>query len=456
MHSTLTGELHLEHPPNCNDCGGGGSTDFHGSFTCVGTRTLSLPQTTTTTTGTHKKKGVRVHFFKVSPRPFSFTNLFEPESERVMAAIRIINPACCSGAGPCLKPCCSTGTCTMMGATIIEAVKKSACCVTGNSNNNKVAPAPEVVTKQEEESPPKSCCSKKGRCDSSLSNSKSVEPIESSLEAPRRIINPACCSSDGEGPCPKPCCSTGTCSNMGATIVKAVKSACCATGTCSSSKVAAAEEESSPKSCCSKGKCSSSESVEPNESTVEALRRIIIKPACCTSDGEGPCPKPGCSTGTCSNMGATVIETVKSDCSCSKAFAAEGTKEPPPKSRCSKGTCSSSKSIEKESTSCCSVKGACNKTFSNGSSMTMMGDGVDPFEERSFLDKEEGMVAVGTNNQATNGRRSSFYVARICCASEIPAIHSIVYPMNGTRKVSINVTTKMVRERTKQSLALFF
>jgi copper chaperone CopZ len=42
--------------------------------------------------------------------------------------------------------------------------------------------------------------------------------------------------------------------------------------------------------------------------------------------------------------------------------------------------------------------------------------------------------------------RSRLYVERICCASEIPAIKSIVEPMTGIAGVMINVTTKMVRK----------
>jgi Cd2+/Zn2+-exporting ATPase len=40
--------------------------------------------------------------------------------------------------------------------------------------------------------------------------------------------------------------------------------------------------------------------------------------------------------------------------------------------------------------------------------------------------------------------RSHFFVEKICCASEIPAINFILEPMKGVTKVSINVTAKMV------------
>lgn len=48
--------------------------------------------------------------------------------------------------------------------------------------------------------------------------------------------------------------------------------------------------------------------------------------------------------------------------------------------------------------------------------------------------------AVGSSTEG----RSQFFVNKICCASEIPAINEIVGPLPGVSKVSINVTTKMV------------
>ena len=40
--------------------------------------------------------------------------------------------------------------------------------------------------------------------------------------------------------------------------------------------------------------------------------------------------------------------------------------------------------------------------------------------------------------------RSKFYVQGICCPAEVPAINSIIQPMDGVSKVSINPSTKMV------------
>jgi copper chaperone CopZ len=55
--------------------------------------------------------------------------------------------------------------------------------------------------------------------------------------------------------------------------------------------------------------------------------------------------------------------------------------------------------------------------------------------------KTDGAVTLAAGS--TCGR-SQFFVQKICCASEIPAINSIIEPMFGVSKVSINVTTKMV------------
>lgn len=52
-------------------------------------------------------------------------------------------------------------------------------------------------------------------------------------------------------------------------------------------------------------------------------------------------------------------------------------------------------------------------------------------------------MAAPTSATVTKGR-SHFFVQHICCASEIPAINSIVEPIKGVSAVSINVTTKMV------------
>jgi copper chaperone CopZ len=64
-------------------------------------------------------------------------------------------------------------------------------------------------------------------------------------------------------------------------------------------------------------------------------------------------------------------------------------------------------------------------------------------EQENGEDEYDDDVTIESFRTSTSGR-SSFYVGQICCASEIPAIHSIVSPLNGTSRVSINVTNKMV------------
>jgi copper chaperone CopZ len=53
-------------------------------------------------------------------------------------------------------------------------------------------------------------------------------------------------------------------------------------------------------------------------------------------------------------------------------------------------------------------------------------------------------AGAGTLATGSTCGRSQFFVQKICCASEIPAINTIVEPIPGVSKVSINVTTKMV------------
>jgi copper chaperone CopZ len=56
--------------------------------------------------------------------------------------------------------------------------------------------------------------------------------------------------------------------------------------------------------------------------------------------------------------------------------------------------------------------------------------------------KKDGGAGGATSSSSTG--RSQFHVNKICCSSEIPAINSILEPIQGVSNVSINVTTKMV------------
>lgn len=53
-------------------------------------------------------------------------------------------------------------------------------------------------------------------------------------------------------------------------------------------------------------------------------------------------------------------------------------------------------------------------------------------------------TTTNNNNNPNEEGRSAFFVEKICCASEIPAILQIVEPLDGVSNVRINVTTKMV------------
>jgi copper chaperone CopZ len=67
---------------------------------------------------------------------------------------------------------------------------------------------------------------------------------------------------------------------------------------------------------------------------------------------------------------------------------------------------------------------------------------------RNILDENHFGASIqrdgGHFDKRSTKRRSRFHVENICCASEIPAIRSIVDPLDGVSNVMINVTTKTV------------
>jgi copper chaperone CopZ len=75
VHNASTNQLHLEHP--CDECG---MKDVHGKFHAMGQRRL---------------KSVQLHFFGISPRPFSLmeclADLFEPHSDCVAVVENIVH-----------------------------------------------------------------------------------------------------------------------------------------------------------------------------------------------------------------------------------------------------------------------------------------------------------------------------------------------------------------------------
>jgi copper chaperone CopZ len=77
---------------------------------------------------------------------------------------------------------------------------------------------------------------------------------------------------------------------------------------------------------------------------------------------------------------------------------------------------------------------------------------------KSILDENHFEAIIqrdgGKSRKSSSQSRSSFYVENICCASEIPAINSILTPLDGVTKVRINVTTKMVKVGSKLGLRI--
>jgi cation transport ATPase len=68
---------------------------------------------------------------------------------------------------------------------------------------------------------------------------------------------------------------------------------------------------------------------------------------------------------------------------------------------------------------------------------------VDVEQLEAGVEQAVAGSGAGTGTVRTSGK-SSFFVSGICCASEIPAINSILDPLNGVDKVTINVTNKTV------------
>lgn len=95
--------------------------------------------------------------------------------------------------------------------------------------------------------------------------------------------------------------------------------------------------------------------------------------------------------------------------------------------------------------SCCH-DGVCSGEVTVGSELTSETDSII----MGAASKQEGYGALDQNNpkeaqhDATVVGRSQLYVNEICCASEIPAIRSIVEPLPGVSEISVNTSSKMV------------
>lgn len=76
-------------------------------------------------------------------------------------------------------------------------------------------------------------------------------------------------------------------------------------------------------------------------------------------------------------------------------------------------------------------------------------DLISAIETNDILNKNHFGATIKTNggisSENSSQGRSRFHVDKICCASEIPAIKTIVSPIEGVSNLMINVTTKTVR-----------
>jgi len=200
----------------------------------------------------------------------------------------------------------------------------------------------------------------------------------------------------------KPCCLSGACKSFVPDIqnytIQAEKTEpCCSKGKCSSTaNQGAPKPVAKANACCSDNKCSSNKDSKPVQKTK----------SCCSDDK--------CS----SNKDSKPVEITKSCCSDDKCSSNEDSKPvKKTKSCCSDAKCSSNKDSKpaEKTKSCCSDDNCSN-------------------EKPSFTEQTMGKET----------ERSTFHVDKICCASEIPAINSIVEPLKGVNHVAINVTAKLV------------
>jgi copper chaperone CopZ len=214
------------------------------------------------------------------------------------------------------------------------------------------------------------------------------------------------------------CCSTKCCPKQ-----------CDTTDSCSQPSSALQEE----KSCCKGGSCS------PKVSQTQTLfQKDETDTSTCCSD-ESACSKPCCANGVCSRKGNFPNKTDSN------------VKESNVRSTfiCNAICCAS------EIPAINDILQPVDGIFQVRVNVPLKNVIVDhDFRIVSATDIEEilnnnsfGARIERDGGFSTDGTvgRSRLFVERICCASEIPAIKSIVEPMDGITGVMINVTTKMVR-----------
>jgi copper chaperone CopZ len=188
------------------------------------------------------------------------------------------------------------------------------------------------------------------------------------------------------------------------------------------------KEGSSTKSsdCCSGGKCSTKDSTS---ATVKTLETDSV--TCCSD--ESICPKECCSTGFCTRKRKKPGNNVRSTFHCVAICCAS------------------------EIPAINSILDPINGIAQVKVNVPLMNVIIDHDCLKISATEIERILNVNSfgakverdGGQAMNEKsvgRSRFFVEKICCASEIPAIRSIVEPIDGVSGILINVTTKMVRD----------
>jgi copper chaperone CopZ len=228
------------------------------------------------------------------------------------------------------------------------------------------------------------------RCSTGTGTSEQMPTGTCLAKPPTQKKKPSCCVKEE----PPACCSSGTCSKS--TELQS-KSSCCSTGTCSSSTSKKPERSS----CCTEGSCAD-------------------LPCCSDADELEP------------GMGSTNKNLARSTFVCA-------------------GICCSSEvpmidSVLKPVTGIEKIMVNVplkNVIIDHDPDLVSAADIINILEKNHFgaTIKRDG----GLSFKHSSRRRSRFFVDKICCASEIPAIRAIVSPLDGVSNVMINVTTKTVR-----------
>jgi len=399
VHNPHEQQLHLEHL-NCDGCH---DTDVHGNFQLVTKRTLVQH---------HDSQDMEIQFFEVSEKPFSIWDylhsLKQPLSHVVMMPTlpnlklesdRVLGATRCT--------CCTTATCTKKMTTTKPASVTPT--TTTNTTTTKTTTSPHTSS---------SCCSSAGESSSTACCGKVVRRAQ-----PTPVSQP-CCS--------HPCCATGICrapnrntlsgrrfttrtTTMATTTPSSSKPLLTGSTTPTSSSFSSESSTSPPpmvmmvrsqfvctKICCSSEIPMITNLLEPLEGVGTILINVPLKTVYVDHDPH--------------TMTATQIEALLQR----HRFGATMTQD------------GSTTTTSHTNTGVVTAAAAAVPSRSGGT--TLVGGSGGGGELSSFPN----------TSPTTMEGRSVFYVEKICCASEIPAIHHIVDPLEGISNVRINVTSKLV------------